>query len=231
MTKALEMIRQIKGSLLGVTAIDGIPMVSSRDVAAIFEKRHDNVLRDVDGLLNFEETGTCADFNYMNFKSSFYKDSQGKKQREVLMTRDGFALLAMGFTGKRAMRFKIAYINRFNEMECFIYSRNLARLEYPELTDMIKLMHEEPKFYHFSNEADMINKIVLGMTAKQFRQLHDIGPNDQIRDYMTPKQVELIQKLQKVDVGLVVAIPNFQERKRALQAYYDKLHFVPRLSA
>jgi Rha family phage regulatory protein len=227
----LQRVQEIQNNLLGVTAIDGIAMVSSRTIAEIFEKRHDNVLRDINSLLKIEETGKCAEFSRLNFKPSYYKDSQGKKQPEYLLTRDGFALLAMGFTGKRAMRFKIAYIERFNEMEQFIQSRNLARLEYPELTDMIKIMHAEPKFYHFSNEADMINKIVLEMTAKQFREKHGLDKNAAIRDHMTPREADLIQRLQKVDVGLVVAMPDFQQRKLALIAYFEKLQFVPKLTA
>ena len=44
-------------------------------------------------------------------------DAQGKPRKMFYMTRDGFSLLAMGFTGKKALQFKIAFINRFNEME------------------------------------------------------------------------------------------------------------------
>lgn len=226
-------IQQIKGNLLGVTAIDGVAMVSSRDVATMFEKRHDHVLRDIGNILSTAPKSGVSEEAFIrhNFKPTYYKDASGKKNTEYLMTRNGFTLLAVGFTGSRALKFKIAYINRFNEMEQFIYSRNLARLEYPELTDMIKQMHEKPMFFHFSNEADMINKIVLGMTAKQYRKEHGIDKAVALRDHITPGQADLIQKLQKVDVGLVVAIPDFTERKKALQAYFDKLQFVGRLSA
>jgi Rha family phage regulatory protein len=222
--KAQKYLQQIRSNLLGVTAIDGVPMVSSRDVAAVFEKRHDSVLRSI-------ELAECSEqFRNLNFVVSSYREGKGK-YKEYLLTKNGFAFVVMGFTGRKAAQFKEAYINRFDEMEQFIYSRYLARLEYPELTDMIKLMHEEPKFYHFSNEADMINKIVLDMTAKQFREKHGLAKDEPIRDHMTPRQADLIQRLQKVDVGLVVAVPDFQQRKAALQAYFEKLQFVPRLSA
>lgn len=227
-------IQQIKGNLLGVTAIDGIAMVSSRDVATMFAKLHTNVLRDIETIIrNLGELKNELAGNEIGkyFILSFYKDAQKKKRPEYLMTRKGFTLLAMGFSGIKALKFKIAYINRFDEMEQFIYSRNLARLEYPELTNMIKAMHEKPKFYHFSNEADMINKIVLGMTAKQFRQDRGLDKSVAIRDHMTAEQADMIQKLQKADVGLVVAIPDSGERKKALQAYFDKLQFVGRLTA
>lgn len=227
----LQRLREIKSNLLGVTAVDGIPMVSSRDVAEIFEKRHDNVLRDIhinlEGLLKSEE----SEFSHLNFKESAYRNAQGKKQPEFLLTKDGFTLLTMGYTGPKAMRFKVSYINRFNEMEQFIHSRNIARLEYPELTSMIKLVYDNPAWYYYSNEADMINKIVLGMKAKQFREINSIDKGDPIRDYLSPRQAELIQKLQNFDVGLVASMPDFEQRKKALANYYNRLLEVPRLSA
>ena len=57
------------------------------------------------------------DFNLRNFAEITYEDDRGRKQPAYLMTRDGFVLLAMGFTGKRAMEWKIKYIEAFNKME------------------------------------------------------------------------------------------------------------------
>ncbi|MDR3599369.1 MAG: Rha family transcriptional regulator [Desulfosporosinus sp.] len=139
----------------GVTALDGVPIVSSRKIAIVFEKEHYNVLRDI------EELECSPNFTALNFEVSKYKDSSGKWNKEYLITKDGFVFLVMGYRGKKAAAFKESYINRFNEMEVFIKSRYLARLEYPELTDAIKSMHAEPKFFHYSNEADLINRIVL----------------------------------------------------------------------
>ena len=78
-------------------------------------------------------------------------------------------MLVMGYTGPKAMHFKERYIQRFNEMEQCVRSLLSARQEFPMLTDMICRLHESPKPYHFSNECDMLNRIVLGMSAKQFR--------------------------------------------------------------
>jgi len=205
-----------------VIAVDGIAVVGSRKIAEMFKKEHKNVLAAIDNC-------GCSDkFSRLNFKLSHYNGTSegiGKKVRykEYLLTKDGFALIVMGFTGKKAMRFKEAYINRFNQMEAFIQSRNLARIEYPELTDMIKSVHEKPMFYHFSNEADMINKIVTNMTSKQFKANYGLEKTDSIRDYMTNRQLDFIQKLQKVDVGLVAAIPDFKIREKILAEYHSKL--------
>ena len=101
----------VGGDGLGLTVRDGRVVVSSRDVARIFEKEHYNVVRDVKAL-------DCSEsFNALNFEGVEYRDAKGERRPEYLMTRDGFVFLAMGYTGKRAARFKEAYINRFNEME------------------------------------------------------------------------------------------------------------------
>ena len=90
---------------------NGQAVASSRDIAEHFEKRPDNVLRDIEGLkkdlLNFEE---------MFFETEI-PDSYGRPQRAYLMNRDGFTLLAMGFTGKTALEWKVKYIEAFNAME------------------------------------------------------------------------------------------------------------------
>src|SRR5690606_16875539 len=97
-------------------------VTSSTNIAETFEKRHDNVLRDIESLkkdvLNFEE---------MFFESN-EPDSYGRDRRTYLMNRDGFTLLAMGFTGKQALQFKLKYINAFNEMEQALLPQNQFQL-------------------------------------------------------------------------------------------------------
>lgn len=140
------------------------------------------------------------------------------------MTKDGFTILVMGFTGSKAMEFKEWYISEFNRMERFITSSKLAKLELPALTDNIKMIHDEPKFYHYSNELNMINRIVLGMTAKEFKRQNNIPEKESsIRPYLNAEQVDYIEKLQKADVGMILAIPDYQERKNALKRYYNML--------
>ncbi|EIA46564.1 putative antirepressor, Rha family protein [Campylobacter coli 2553] len=82
---------------------------TSLDVAKVFGKRHDNVLADIKLILNdLRESRKMPIYN---------------------LTRDGFSLLAMGFTGKKALRFKIAFINAFNEMERIIKNQYTPKLE------------------------------------------------------------------------------------------------------
>ena len=101
-----------------ITERDGVPVTTSRAVADHFGKRHDNVLRDIEttiAQLNHTEEGKA--FNALNFEAGNYLDAKGESRPMYLLTRDAFTLLAMGFTGARALAFKVAYINAFNRME------------------------------------------------------------------------------------------------------------------
>ncbi|EAL4943403.1 phage regulatory protein, partial [Campylobacter coli] len=110
---------------------------TSLDVAKVFGKRHDNVLADIKLILNdLREIGTSNDL--LNFQevvriSKTTNPKNGKlvsrKMPIYNLTRDGFSLLAMGFTGKKALRFKIAFINAFNEMERIIKNQYTPKLE------------------------------------------------------------------------------------------------------
>lgn len=89
----------------------GEPVASSRQIADNFEKRHDHVMRDIDAMKK-----DVPNFGEMFFETTA-PDSYGREQRTYLMNRDGFTLLAMGFTGKTALEWKLKYIAAFNEME------------------------------------------------------------------------------------------------------------------
>lgn len=94
-----------------ITIINGRVVTTSLAVANYFTKRHERVL---DRIRNLE---CSAEFTEHIFVLSEYTDASGRKLPCYQITRDGFAFLAMGFTGKRAAQFKEAYINAFNQME------------------------------------------------------------------------------------------------------------------
>ena len=141
------------------------------------------------------------------------------------MTKDGFTFLVTSYSGTKATNFKIDYIKRFNEMEQFIQSLQTAKLEFPEFTNAIMNAHEEPKHYHFSNEINMINKIVLGVTAKEFKEQNGIDKSvNSIRSYLNEEQIRSIETLQRFDIGLITMIDDYQERKAMLTNYYIRLN-------
>lgn len=93
-----------------------IPTVSSLQVAEIFGKRHDHVLRDIRQVL----TQVPEIFIKSNFGVFEYPVRRGfgtEMVKAYLLSKDGFTLLTMGYTGEKAMKFKVAYIDCFNEME------------------------------------------------------------------------------------------------------------------
>ncbi len=109
------------------------PVTTSLIIAEVFEKRHDNVRQSVQTLDCSEE------FRLLNFQESSYLNSQNKEQPMFEVTRDGFSFLAMGFTGKKAAKFKEDYIKAFNAMEQELIYRNELNdaMNEPERTDSI----------------------------------------------------------------------------------------------
>ena len=97
--------------LIKVANQNGKLVVSSREVAENFEKQNKHIMEAI------REIETSVENSTHLFISSFYADSYGRLQNEYLLTRDGFSLLVMGFTGKKALEWKLKYIDAFNRME------------------------------------------------------------------------------------------------------------------
>lgn len=99
-----------------VELIDGKAMTSSQAIAKRFNKSHAHVLRDI---RNIEKTCKNAEFFKSNFGLTVEINKLGnvnRKTKHYQITRDGFSLLAMGFTGEDALEWKIEYIEAFNQM-------------------------------------------------------------------------------------------------------------------
>lgn len=90
---------------------NGEPVASSRDVAKRFGKEHRNVMQSIKNISAENSAVTQM------FYQTTYTAGTGKKYPMYLMNRDGFSLLAMGFTGKEAVQWKLKYIEAFNQME------------------------------------------------------------------------------------------------------------------
>lgn len=117
--------------IINILNQDGQLVVTSRQVAEDFEKRHADVLEKIEGLIK-EMDSTEKSVQY--FMEDSYKDSSGKSNKEYLLTRDGFSLLVMGFTGAKALQWKLKYIEAFNKMEEIIKGQALNTSELsPEL--------------------------------------------------------------------------------------------------
>ena len=123
---------------------------SSLQVAEKFGKRHADVIRAINNLLENDSTQNCV----RCFNKSSYTDAKGEKRPMYVMNRDGFTFLVMGFTGNKANEWKWQYINAFNKMEEFIKEkksqkwideRKAGKLTRKSETDTIKRLVEYAK--------------------------------------------------------------------------------------
>lgn len=119
-----------------VFLVDGIPTTTSLKVAETFGKRHDVVIRGIRDLQNKCPEG----FTAHNFVASEYTDNTGRKLPMYMLTRDGLTLLVMGYTGKEAMKFKLAYIDAFNSMEKELMRRQNSALPPADRSDLKALV-------------------------------------------------------------------------------------------
>ena len=88
--------------------------VTSKEIADNFGKTHQHVVDAINSM-------DCSDeFRETNFRASSYLSKQNKKLKCYEVTRDGFSFLGMGFRGKRAGKWKEAYISAFNKMEVYV---------------------------------------------------------------------------------------------------------------
>lgn len=113
-----------------IQVLNNETMTTSLLVAEKFNKDHKTVLRKIENLISEIEIGTILCQSNL-FKKSEYTDAYNRTQSMYYLNRDGFTLLAMGFTGKEALKWKLTYIQAFNEMEKKLHSSTLPdnRLE------------------------------------------------------------------------------------------------------
>lgn len=153
---------------------DGAMLVSSKTVAARFGKRHDNVLQSIKRL-------DCPDdFRALNYQECFYANdlANGKTQLAYNMTRDGFTILAMGFTGKEAIAWKIKFLEAFKLMERELLKKSdklewkQARLQGKEVrrstTDTIA---EFVEYAMKQNASSGIKHIFSTLTREEYKAL------------------------------------------------------------
>lgn len=123
-----------------VTSYNGVLVADSLEVADRFGKRHADVLRTIDGLITEVATQNCVTNAEPEsyFIPSDYQN-RGKTYKKYLLTRDGFSLLVMGFTGPAALHWKLLYIEAFNKMEQALRSNvDIRQLVTQITTDVLR---------------------------------------------------------------------------------------------
>ena len=186
--------------------------VSSREVAEDFEKRHADVLESITALIGQMDTTE----NSALFIESSYKASNGKTNKEYLLTRDGFSLLVMGFTGEKALEWKLRYIKAFNGMEAELKrlyeERKKWEIERAKgvvirhvLTDTIKMkVPDSPhKKFMYPNYTKMIYKFIFGKTVDELREQYGIKGKESVRDYITADELREVESLEMLVSSLI----------------------------
>ena len=136
-------------------------VTDSRKVGEVFDKPHKTVLRSIENIITEAKNG-LSDNSAQNCAQSFfyettYKDGSGKSNKMYLMNRDGFSLLVMGFTGAKAMQWKIRYIEAFNEMERQLKEQPKSQIDI--LVESAKaLQRQERELARLRMDTDEIRK-------------------------------------------------------------------------
>ena len=205
-------------------------ITTSLQVAEVFEKEHARVLRDI------RELSCSEDFRNGNFAESSYINSQNKKQPMYQITKDGFVLLVMGYTGEKAMKFKEDYIKAFNKMENElrrIYTeRQQWQIERDKgvvirhiLTDTIKMKIADSPHNRFAypNYTNLIYRTLFGKTAKELEQEYSVKPKENLRDYFIGSDLEKVQSAEMLVSSLINCGWGYGEIKEFITNQSQKL--------
>ena len=194
-------------------------VVSSLDVAETFDKNHKDVMESI---RNIESSISRAEFSALFFLDS-YRASNGKSNPLYLMTRDGFTLLVMGYTGEKAMRFKLAYIKQFNAMEKALQDKLVEREKgiavRQSLTKALQQSTENERMHGhaYSTYTNCIYKVLFEKNANQLREELGISQKENIRDYLPEEQLRAIQSMECLVSGLVDCGWGYDQIKEFIQ--------------
>ena len=207
-------------------------VTTSRKIAEVFKREHKSVIRAIENL----KTGVTAHFYADHFNKVQYKDSQNKTQFEYVMDRDGFSLLVMGFTGEKALKWKMDYIDAFNSMENElkrIYTerqqweieREKGKLVRHILTDTIKMkVADSPnKKFMYPNYTKLIYKLLFNKSFKELKEEYGIKPKESLRDYLPSEQLKEVEHMEMLVSSLINLGWDYQQIKDFISTENNKM--------
>lgn len=180
-------------------------VTTSRQIAETFEKGHNHVLRDI-----LELQKDLSNFGQMFFEGT-EPDSYGREQKIYYMNRDGFTLLAMGFTGKKAFDWKVKYIEAFNAME--------KKLHEMPAQPIVR----EPRPTMTKEEYELRNKEADAERARLLREIADDVPVD------TYKQVLNSYAAKALTGSMILPLPELAEKMYSPTDIANELGCTPNL--
>lgn len=199
---------------------------TSRKVAEVFDKEHKDVINSIEKLV--EGIGKSSDTYFL---VEIVQNEQNKQfYKEYRMTRDGFSLLVMGFNGEKALKWKIDYIQAFNEME-----KELKRI-YKErqqweierakgvvvrhiLTDTIKMkVSDSPhKKFMYPNYTKLIYKTLFNMNMNDLLAKYGVKGKESIRDYLTADHLKEVESMEMLVSSLINCGWGYEQIKQFIQ--------------
>lgn len=178
---------------------------TSLDVADTFGKEHYHVLEDIRSI---QANISSPEFTGLFYETD-YTASNGKRNPMYAMGRDGFTLLVMGYTGEKAMRYKLDYIRQFNAMEAALQGKRIEREKgiavRQSLTKALQQSDEDTRMHGhaYSTYTNCIYKSLFDMSANQLREFFGISKKDNLRDRFSHEQLQAIRSMECLVSGLV----------------------------
>ena len=193
----------------------GNAVTTSLKVAEIFEKNHQHVMEAIRKIITTVENSTVLGMFY----ETTYTNSQNKKQPMFIMNRDGFTLLAMGFTGERALEWKVKYIEAFNKLEEVV----ISKVHLPDFTNPViaarawadeveKKMVAEKKVMALAPKASYADRVL-----EHDNQMVDVGQAAKLLKLPFGRNT-FFSKLREDGIF-------FKNRNEPMQEYVDRKYF------
>lgn len=193
--------------------------LTSLQIANLVGSRHDKTKQSIDRLV---ERGVIPQPPLVDGKKSKNGVTQKHYALEERSAIIAVAQLSPEFTAQLVDEFK-----RLRDENALLKNKHLKRnealIEYIAMQHALKISREEDGkdtlHFHYSNEADMINLIVLGYTSKAYKTLHGV---DNVRDSLSALELSTISSLEKLNASLMDIGESFENRKHKLTAFFKK---------
>lgn len=203
--------------------------MSSREIAELTGKRHDNVMQVIASLMS-------AQILTPEIQESTFKHRGNEYSQWLLNKRDSLVLVA-----RLSPEFMAAIVDRWQELEAKELleverkeTRQQAKLDAPLMTKSLADMREregkESPPHIFSNEHNMIYRIVLGFTAKKYKEENGIGDDVNLRDVLSFEEIKALEQLQKHNTTLIELDFSFEQRKTELTKIFMRNHSKPMIA-
>lgn len=193
--------------------------MSSREIARLVDARHNDVVATIERLHGK---------GLLRSSRKTRKERTGGRPVDVYdLTERDTHLIVAGYSDEH--RAKV--IDRWIELEAkqaaldeAKVARQRARLEAPALADAVKHSRQaagkDTKHYHYSNEFDLINRVVVGSSSKQLRDIRGCRDSEPLRDLFTPSEINAVEHMQRLNASLIDVGMPYQERKAKLEQVF-----------